>query len=96
MKIFGKEKIIAFSKKHSEASKHLNSWVTKVELSFWNSPHDIKKSFNNSYDQIGDGKGVFNVKHNNYRVIVQVRYSNNMVLIEGVYTHAEYDKLRLK
>jgi mRNA interferase HigB len=96
MKIFGKEKIIKFNKKHPEASRHLNSWVKKVELSTWNNPHDIKKNFNNSYDQLGDSKGVFNVKHNNYRVVVQVRYCNGMVLIDGVYTHSEYDKLRLK
>ncbi|EOR7631858.1 type II toxin-antitoxin system HigB family toxin, partial [Escherichia coli] len=39
---------------------------------------------------------IFNIKGNNYRLVVQVVYQAGMVIVERVGTHAEYDKWRLK
>jgi mRNA interferase HigB len=39
---------------------------------------------------------VFNIKGNDYRLIVKINYEKGTVYIKGVYTHAEYDKDRWK
>lgn len=39
---------------------------------------------------------VFNIKGNNYRLIVDIRYSSQTVFIKYVLPHPEYDKERWK
>jgi mRNA interferase HigB len=40
-----------------------------------------------------DNRIVFNIKGNNYRLIVKINYSYKMVWIRFIGTHAEYDKI---
>ena len=40
---------------------------------------------------VGD-KTVFNIKGNDYRLIVHIRYSTGTIYIKDLLTHAEYDK----
>ena len=41
---------------------------------------------------LAENRVIFNIKGNTYRLVVKVRYQNEIVLIEWVGTHAEYDK----
>ncbi|EFT3194198.1 type II toxin-antitoxin system HigB family toxin, partial [Escherichia coli] len=50
----------------------------------------------NSADFLPNNRVIFNIKGNNYRLVVQVVYQAGMVIVERVGTHAEYDKWRLK
>lgn len=38
---------------------------------------------------------IFNVKGNHYRLVTAVSFSSKKVFIKGVYTHAEYNKLKI-
>lgn len=40
---------------------------------------------------LGDGKAVFNVKGNRYRLVVVVAYQTQVVVVHWIGTHAEYD-----
>lgn len=91
MIVIGKEKIIAFIKKHSNAQKSLTVWLAETKKAQWKTPHDIKQHFR-SVDFLADNRAIFNIKGNHYRLVVKVRYINGIVKIEWIGTHAEYDK----
>jgi mRNA interferase HigB len=61
----------------------------------WKSVHDIKKDMN-SADQVGDGRIVFNLKGNSYRLVVRINFNKGIVYIRFIGTHAEYDKIDVK
>ena len=46
-----------------------------------------------SADFVGEGRIVFNIGGNKYRLVAWVKYSIKLVLIKWVGTHAEYDKI---
>lgn len=74
-----------------EGSKQpLLAWFKEVEKASWKSPAEVKKLYG-SADFIGDGRIVFNIGGNKYRLVVWVKYSIELVLIKWVGTHEEYD-----
>ena len=46
-----------------------------------------------SADVIPGNRIVFNIKGNEYRLIVKIHYNTGIVFIRFVGTHAEYDKI---
>jgi mRNA-degrading endonuclease HigB of HigAB toxin-antitoxin module len=42
---------------------------------------------------LNDNRIVFNIKGNNYRLIVRINYNYQMIWIRFIGTHAEYDKI---
>ncbi|EKD0838829.1 type II toxin-antitoxin system HigB family toxin, partial [Escherichia coli] len=73
----------------------LDSWYDEVIRENWKTTQDIRNRFN-SADFLPNNRVIFNIKGNNYRLVVQVVYQAGMVIVERVGTHAEYDKWRLK
>ena len=59
----------------------------------WECFADIKKTFN-SVDSVGNKRYVFNIKGNDYRLIVLIKFTVSHVLIRFVGTHKEYDKIK--
>ncbi len=94
MKVFGRDILDKFVKKHAQARGPVLRWVRIVQRVDWKSPHDIKQTFG-STDFIGDQRAIFNLGGNKYRLVVEVRFRNGMCLIEWIGTHAEYSKRQL-
>jgi len=59
----------------------------------WTCFSDIKKSFN-SVDSVGNKRYVFNVKGNDFRLVVIIQFTTQTVLIRFVGTHEQYDKIK--
>ena len=76
---------------HADARGALEAWRTEVEDARWESTHDVKERFATA-SFLADNRIIFNIKGNSYRLVVKVRFSNGIVLIEWGGTHAEYDK----
>jgi mRNA interferase HigB len=93
MKVLGRQILNNFSRKHADAKKALNVWVNEVEAASWQTSQDIKNRYS-SASFVESNRVIFNIRGNNYRLVVKVRYEEGIVLIEGVGTHAEYDKKR--
>jgi len=91
MKILGREKIYHCIRKHASSRKPLEAWVDEAERASWRTPQDIKNRYR-SADFLADNRTIFNIKGNDYRLVVKVRYQNGIVVVEWVGTHAEYDK----
>lgn len=91
MKVIGKDKLEKFFKKHADSKSALIAWHRDAIDSSWNTPQDIKNRYR-SADFLSDNKVIFNIKGNNYRLVIRVRYQNGIAVILWVGTHAEYNK----
>jgi len=89
--ILGTGSLDKFKKKYADCRKAINAWQEEVQNSNWNTTHDISERYP-SADFLAKNRVIFNIKGNNYRLVVKVRYENSNVLIEWVGTHAEYSK----
>ncbi|MBB1247364.1 type II toxin-antitoxin system HigB family toxin [Rhizobium sp. G21] len=79
-----------------EAAKAaLSSWYTTVSDAVWRDFNDLRKTFN-SADYVADGKVVFDVGGNKYRVVGLVGYRTKRVFVLFVGTHADYDRISVK
>ena len=76
---------------HADARGALDAWRDDVERATWSSPQDIKDRYATASFLSGN-RVIFNIKGNNYRLVVKVRFQNGVVMIEWAGTHAEYDK----
>ncbi len=91
MRILGLPLLTEFKKTHADARGPLDAWQIEVEREDWQTSQDIKHRYR-SADFLSDNRVIFNIKGNRYRLVVQVRYQNGMVVVEWVGTHAEYNK----
>lgn len=82
-----------FIAKHAGSRVSFAEWLEKIEAARWTSLVDLKRTFNSA----GYVKGlvIFNVGGNNFRVVAEVVYTEQVVRIARVGTHAEYDGWKL-
>lgn len=78
--------------KHSDSEEALKAWFFEAKHAQWQSPVDIKKKYPHA-SILNDNRVVFNIKGNNYRLVVKINYDYGQVFIRFVGTHAEYDKI---
>lgn len=95
MRIIARSKIIEYYTEHPDAETALEDWCQKVKKAEWTCFSDIKEMFN-SVDSVGNQHYVFNIRGNNYRLIVVVKFTIKTVLIRFIGTHAEYDLIDAK
>lgn len=92
MRIFTEQSLKAYAEKHPEVKTALQEWTMIVKQSKWTCFADIKRTFN-SVDSVGNQRYVFNIKGNNFRLVVLIKFTIQFVYIRFIGTHAEYDKI---
>ena len=95
MRIIARSKIVEYYTEHPDAETALEDWFQKVRKAEWTCFSDITKMFN-SVDSVGNQHYVFNIRGNNHRLIVVVKFTIKTVLIRFIGTHAEYDLIDAK
>lgn len=95
MRIIARSKIIEYYTEHPDAETALEDWYQKVKKAEWTCFADMKQMFN-SVDNVGNQHYVFNIRGNNYRLIVVIKFTIKTVLIRFIGTHAEYDVIDTK
>ncbi|MBD2752844.1 type II toxin-antitoxin system HigB family toxin [Spirosoma validum] len=91
-RIIAKRTLKEFWEKHSNAEQYLKTWYETAKQANWKSPNDIKNTYANASIVAGN-RVVFNIKGNDYRLIVKFNYQRQWAFIRFVGTHAEYDKV---
>lgn len=92
MRIISRKTLRLFWIKHSDCEQQLTSWYRESEKSKWKNPNELKKEYP-SASIIENNRIVFNIKGNNYRLIVKINYQYQIIWIRFIGTHAEYDKI---
>lgn len=95
MRVITPRKLREYSTKNPQAKIPLLAWYEVVKKADWNSLSDIKKDFN-SVDYVGNNRYVFNIKGNDYRLVVIIIFISRKVYIRFIGNHKEYDKTDVK
>ena len=93
MRIISKSTLIKYYTKNELAKTPLEIWYNEAKKAKWTNFADIKSTFNN-VDSVGNQHYVFNIKGNDFRLVVVIRFSISTILIRFVGTHKEYDKIK--
>jgi mRNA interferase HigB len=80
---------------YSDSESSLRAWYHDVKSADWKNSNDLKKQYKNA-SIVGDGRVVFNIKGNDYRLIVAINYEFQIIFIRFIETHKQYDKIDVK
>ena len=89
MRIVALSTIKAFVAANPAADQPLRAWYTAGSEAAWASPAEVKAQFRNA-SILKSRRVVFNIKGNDYRLIVSVAYKVQVVYIKFIGTHFEY------
>lgn len=78
-----------------QAEESLKAWIYEVRYSEWNNANELKLKYGNA-SVISSKRVVFNIKGNDFRLIVDIEYKLKIVFIVWFGTHAEYDEIDAK
>jgi mRNA interferase HigB len=92
MRVIALSKLRDYWAKHAQAETPLRSWYAEAGRAEWKSPAAIKLAHRNA-SFLANNRVVFNIKGNDYRLVVAVHYNRGMMFIRFVGTHAEYDRI---
>lgn len=92
MRIIAKKVLRDFWEKHPDCQEQLKAWFQETSNIIWTKPNDVKQDYP-SASILADNRIVFNIKGNNYRLIIKINYEYQMIWIRFISTHAEYDKI---
>jgi mRNA interferase HigB len=92
LRVIAKKALRDFWTKHPDCEQQLKSWYREAEAAIWKNPNQIKREYP-SASILENNRIVFNIKGNNYRLIVRINYPYQMIWIRFIGTHPEYDKI---
>lgn len=90
MKIISVKTLKDYWAKHPQAEQSLKAWYDEVLRADWKTPSEIKAQFGNA-SILKNRRVVFNIKGNDYRLIVAITYLRGWVFVKFIGTHEEYD-----
>ena len=90
MVVISRAVLRAFAEAHPDADAALEEWYHHVVAADWANGAAVRQSFNTA-DYVGNGRFVFNIRGNNYRLIASINFSVRTIYIKFVGTHSEYD-----
>ncbi len=73
-----------------DSEQALKAWYAEATRASWTSPQDVKNQYRNA-SIVGNNRVVFNIKGNDYRLIVAVAYDFGALYIKFIGTHKQYD-----
>jgi mRNA interferase HigB len=82
--------LLKFIAAHPDARHSVLAWCDEVKKAHWRQPSDIKAQYAHA-SILKNRRVVFNLKGNDYRLIVAVAYNVGFVYVKFIGTHAQYD-----
>jgi mRNA interferase HigB len=80
------------SPNYADAREPMMAWYQQVIQADWASPAELKEAIR-SASILKDGRPVFNIAGNKYRIVVWINYPYRIVYIRFVGTHRQYDRI---
>lgn len=92
MRVIAISTLRQFWEKHPAAEQPIKAWFDELSKATWTQPSDIKALYRNA-SILKNRRVVFNIKGNDYRLIVAIAYKLGIVYVKFIGTHTEYDKI---
>jgi mRNA interferase HigB len=84
--------LISRNPAHADTREPLMAWYRQVRVADWAKPADVKRA-NGSASILNDGRAVFDIAGNKYRIVVWINYPYRVVYVRFIGTHRQYDKI---
>jgi mRNA interferase HigB len=94
MHIISRKKLLEAAKRFPDAYGQLDGWYRTAKSAQWKSLADVRRTYSHA-DPVKAGDVVytiFNIGGNKYRLITEIFYKDQTILVRHVLTHREYDK----
>jgi len=92
MRVIAVSTLRQFWQKFPDAEQPIKAWVDEASKAVWVQPADIKAHYR-SASILKNRRVVFNIKGNDYRLVVAIAFKQSIVYVKFIGTHAEYDKI---
>jgi mRNA interferase HigB len=95
MRVIALSRLKAFlnrSPAHADAREPVMAWYRQIRSADWSTPADVKHAVR-SASILKDGRVVFNIAGNKYRIVVWINYPYRVVYIRFIGTHLQYDAI---
>ncbi len=95
MRIIAIKTIRDFWEENKISEQPLKSWIQEAQNSKWSNSAELKEQYRNA-SVLGSKRVVFNIKGNDYRLIVDIEYRLQIIFVVWLGTHEQYDKINAK
>ena len=95
MRIISRKMLRDFWERHPDVEQALRAWYHDARVANWRTPEDVHRTYATA-SLIANNRVVFNIRGNNYRLIVAINYRFGIIYIRFVGTHQEYDRVDAK
>ena len=92
MRVIAEKAIKDFWISHPEAQGALEAWLDHVKRAAYEKPEDIQADYGPDVI-LPRNRAVFNIKGNDYRIVVHVHYASQIVFIRFIGAHKDYDRI---
>ncbi|MBL8330869.1 MAG: type II toxin-antitoxin system HigB family toxin [Rubrivivax sp.] len=92
MRVIAVAALRGFWLQHPDAEQPLKAWFEEASKASWTQPSDIKAQYR-SASILKNRRVVFNIKGNDYRLVVAVTYRLQIVYVKFIGTHPQYDAI---
>jgi len=92
MRVIAKKILRVYWEKQTDSEEQLKTWYKEASKAAWTSPNEIKAGYPRA-SILKNGRVVFNICGNKYRLIVQINYLRQWVFIRFIGTHGDYDRI---
>lgn len=92
MRVFTKGRLRDFWEEFPDSEKPLKAWFEVMEEREFLIPNEVITLFK-SADIVKNGRIVFNICRNKYRLIAKFEYQKQFVFVRFIGTHKEYDEI---
>jgi mRNA interferase HigB len=93
MRVISVKPLREFWQRYPDAEQPLRAWIDEMKRADFLTPNDVLHQFADA-DTVGNNRIVFNIRHNQYRLIALFRYRIQRVYVRFIGTHKEYDRIR--
>lgn len=80
---------------YSDSEVSLRAWYHDAKAAEWINSNELKQQYKNA-SIVGEGRVVFNIKGNTYRLVVAIDYEFQVIFVRFIGTHKQYDKIDAK
>jgi len=94
MHIISRKKLLDADREHGRLATPLDAWYRTAKSAKWKSLQAVRRVYSHA-DAVAVGDRtytVFNISGNSNRLIAEIFYADQTILVRHVLTHAEYEK----
>jgi len=92
MRVISKKTLKDYWEQEPATKAALEAWHAEASNAEWSSPADVKSRYGTA-SILKDGRVVFNICGNKYRLVVWINYDFFTIYVRFVGTHKDYDEI---